>query len=72
MDKMAMNLQTIVNQDCAIAKRLLQMGQLINGMRTSELSDNIFSMAKQHHATLIYSARNNDFNNVVALKERGI
>ena len=54
------------------------MYQLVNGLRTSELWDNkeqlenIYSIAKQHHTTFIYSAKNKDFNNVVALKERGI
>ena len=59
-------------------RHLQEMYQLVNGMRTSELWDNkeqlenIYSIAKQHHTTFIYSAKNKDFNNVVALKERGI
>jgi len=41
----------------------------------AELKDNkeqledIYSVAKKHHVTLVYSAKNKDFNNAVALKE---
>ena len=34
-----------------------------------ELVDNIYTIAKQHNITFVYSAKNKDFNNAVALKE---
>ncbi len=34
-----------------------------------EQLENIYSIAKKHHITFVYSAKNEKFNNAVALKE---
>lgn len=35
----------------------------------TEQLENIYSIAKQHHITFVYSAKNETFNNAVVLKE---
>jgi len=34
-----------------------------------DVLENIYSIAKKHHITFVYSAKNEKFNNAVALKE---